>query len=144
MDMDSIPRAQKLVIFPDILAAILNFHQIGFLKSEFNHRFVTSDPENHRKDILHAMYQVRHTWKLETSIFPAILAAILDFRHIGFLKLIITHKFVTSDPENPTKDILHAMYLEVNNFYPEICHFSRQFGRHLGKWRRTRVEHTFF
>ena len=43
-------------------------------------------------------------------LLTAILAAILDFRHIGLSDKIYFAIFELVDPENPMLDILQAMY----------------------------------
>ena len=48
----------------------------------------------------------------ENPILTAILAAILDFRHIKFSDVTDFVKFGFLDPENLGNDILQAMYYE--------------------------------
>ena len=52
----------------------------------------------------------------KNPILAAILAAILDFRHIGFSDVINFGKFGFPDPENLGMDILQAM------FYQQVAH----------------------
>ena len=70
------------------------------------------------------------------SILGAILAAILDFRHIGFSEEVEIAKFGFLGPENLGLDILQAIYNEDC-----CCYFAknvfnlRHIGCHFEKWR---------
>ena len=66
------------------------------------------------------------------SILGAILAAILDFRHIGFSEEVEIVKFEFLDPENLGLDILQAIFLTIGTNNKENLDFRRHFGRHLG------------
>ena len=69
------------------------------------------------------------------SILGAILAAILDFRHIGFSEEVKIVKFEFLDPENLGVDILQAIFNAHCSSYFQKNAFWRHIGRHFEKWR---------
>ena len=63
------------------------------------------------------------------------MAAILDFRHIGFSEEVEIVKFEFLDPENLGVDILQAIFNAHCSSYFQKNAFWRHIGRHFEKWR---------
>ena len=100
------------------MAAILDFRHIGYSDVINFSRFGFPDPENLRFDILQAMFYRSFEEKGGKSRFSRhFVAAILDFRHIGFCDVNSFGKFGFPDPENLGLDILQAMFYHL---YEEI------------------------
>ena len=69
-------------------------------------------------------------WKIPIS--GAILAAILDLRHIGFSEEVEIVKFGFLDLVNLGLDILQALFNDYWADNGKNLDFRRHFGRHLG------------